>query len=341
MRGADIQLKDLPVFVVIAGFSLVKFWKGFDRCRSAGQWENASALCHLKYCLRGTAAKEFEEAGPFDNVDQAKQVLFDKFLRDEDRWAASIQLSNLRQLQNESVTQYFHRFDDMSEVAYGDSPPLELMAIFINGLLSEDAQRVIQRQKPKTLSEALRVAKKEEVFRTRPSQTKVQNQNKNFGPNSQNIGGNTKRCYECNGHGHLARDCANKKTAKRAPPQAQNKQLFPQTPNFAPQGNRNQNQNFFPSQMNQVPQGNQNRNSGGPPQNSRGCYECGEIGHFGRDCAKRAQRLASQGTGQQGNFGVQGRRDPSACNNCGIVGHYGRDCPNKNRGNFGPPPRQI
>ncbi len=117
-------------------------------------------------------------------MDQAKQVLFDKFLRDEDKWAAGIQLSNLRQLQNESVTQYFDKFDNLSEVAYGSSPPPNLMAIFINGLLSEDEQRVIQRQKPKTLSEALRVAKEEEAFRMRPSQMKLQNQNHGFQGNN-------------------------------------------------------------------------------------------------------------------------------------------------------------
>ncbi|MCP3668524.1 MAG: hypothetical protein GY696_39595, partial [Gammaproteobacteria bacterium] len=131
-KRVNVQLNDLPVFDGENGFLLVKFWKEFDRCRSFGQWTNVSSLNWLKSSLRGIAAKEFEAAGPFDDLDQARQALSDRFLRDEDRWAANVQLANLRQLQNESVTQYFDKFDDMSEVAYGDSPPLNLMAIFIN-----------------------------------------------------------------------------------------------------------------------------------------------------------------------------------------------------------------
>ncbi len=300
MKGANIQLNDLPVFDGKDGFSLVKFWKEFDRCRSIGRWTTVSALSWLKSSLRGIAAKEFDKAGPFDDFDQARQALNDRFLTDEDREVAGVQLQNLRQLQNESVRQYFEKFDELVEVAYGDMPPPGLKATFINGLLSEHAQRIIQIQRPKTLSEALRFAKEEEVIQSRPSQMKVQNQNKNFGPNSQNSSESSKMCYECYGQGYVARGCANR-AAKSALPQAQNRQFFPQTLNFVPQ-------------------------RAGPPQD-KSCYECGEFGHFVRDCIKRTQRLA--------------RRDPKACNHCGIVGHKSRDCPNKNRGNFRPPPRHF
>ena len=44
------------------------------------------------------------------------------------------------------------------------------------------------------------------------------------------------------------------------------------------------------------------QNTHGAPKNgsagTRACYECGAFGHFGRDCARRADRLAN---GRQGN----------------------------------------
>ncbi len=238
MKGANIQLKDLPVFDGKDGFALVKFWKEFDRCRSIGRWTTVSALSWLKSSLRGIASKEFDAAGPFDDLGQARQALNDRFLRDEDRWAASIELSNLRQLQNESVTQYFYKFDDMAEVAHGDSPPPNLMATFINGLFSTEFQRIIQRQRPKTLSEAFRFAKEEEAFCMRPFRMEIQNQNQDFQGNNFQVndsggvlneqvnavlGGvgrerarceNRTRfqgriCYVCRGKGHFAKDCLN------------------------------------------------------------------------------------------------------------------------------------
>ncbi len=78
--AADIQMKDMPVFDGSDGLALENFFQEFERCRSAGLWGDLSALCRLRGCLRGIAAKEFDAAGHFDNVDQAKQALFDKFL---------------------------------------------------------------------------------------------------------------------------------------------------------------------------------------------------------------------------------------------------------------------
>ncbi len=125
----------------------------------------------------------------------------------------------------------------MSEVAYGDSPPPNLMATFINGLFSEDAQRIIQIQRPKTLSEALRFAKEEEVIQSRLSRKREQNQNHDFQGNNNfqidDVGsgqvnvlsGEVRRervrcenrtrfqgrvCYNCRARGHFANDCPNR-----------------------------------------------------------------------------------------------------------------------------------
>ncbi|MCP3663411.1 MAG: hypothetical protein GY696_13110, partial [Gammaproteobacteria bacterium] len=162
--AADIQLKDMPVFDGSEGFALVKFFHDFDKCRSAGQWGNVSALSRLKFCLRGIAVKEFESAGPFDDVEHAKNALFDRFLQEKDRVAASVQLEQLRQLENESVLQYFDRFDAMADIAYGDDHPVRLKAVFLNGLRSRIMARHVQREKPQTIMDALRFAREEETF---------------------------------------------------------------------------------------------------------------------------------------------------------------------------------
>ncbi len=85
MNGAAyIQMKDMPVFGGSRGFAIAKFFHDFDKCQSVGQWGNASALSRLKFCQRGIAAKEFESAGPFDDVEHAKNALFDRFLQEKD-----------------------------------------------------------------------------------------------------------------------------------------------------------------------------------------------------------------------------------------------------------------
>ncbi len=199
----------------------------------------------MKFCLRGIAAKGFNSAGPFDDVEQAKKALFDRFLQEDDRVAASIQLPQLRQLETESVMQYFDRFDAMAEIAYGDEQPAMLMAFFLHGLLSPIMARDVQRQRPQTIMEALRLSREEEAFNQRAPQVGCQtgsDQNHGFlGNNSQeseaftnnvlnghvnqgpgwvgcerNRSGNAakfqscRRCYTCKSRNHFINDCPNR-----------------------------------------------------------------------------------------------------------------------------------
>ncbi|XP_031263284.1 cold shock protein 1-like [Pistacia vera] len=136
-------------------------------------------------------------------------------------------------------------------------------------------------------------------------------------------GGGGVVCYNCDGVGHLARECTSNKRSG----------------NYTGGGcyNCGDPEHFArdcPLPLN---------NGGGGGGSGSGCFKCGDYGHLARDCINRGSsggsgrcyncgksghlaRDCTGGSGRRGAGGGGGGGGGGTCFNCGNPGHFAREC---------------
>ncbi len=170
-KPVSISLKDLPNFDGANSMRLARFFTEFERCQATAGWSDSVMITLMKSSLRGYAQTIVEqnddEISEFLSYAQFKSFLKRKFLGNSERQSATNQLFKVRQGPKQSADDYYNYLRDVGDVALCNSDAVArnslLVSAFCQGLKNTEIRRQVERQHPKTMSEALRFAREEEL----------------------------------------------------------------------------------------------------------------------------------------------------------------------------------
>ena len=199
-----VRNDQIPTFDGTNKFGVAKFFKDFEFCARQGNWNNVTTMLKLSLAMSGTAQLEFDRLGPFDSLQSAKEALFSVYLKQIDR--SNYSQKKCMQKHGESTEQYYARFVEWGEISYGHQPEVmkqcSLCVDFARGFNNQNLGKQVTRSEPSTIEQALLAAQKEEV---------VANIFEGVLPSNTN----EKTCHDCQGKGHIARDCANRRNTHK------------------------------------------------------------------------------------------------------------------------------
>ena len=155
------------------------------------------------------------EANPHCTWVELKADLAKAFSDMPDMHVALSKLRQVKQKAGETLPQYADKLLSLAEVAFDDMSPanvqLQLIDVFVAGLINENLKLTVMRKNPTTLVQALNHAQSEQNLRLRlgvRQNNQPQYLPQNTGPEPMEVDAARKiRCFKCHRFGHKASDC--------------------------------------------------------------------------------------------------------------------------------------
>lgn len=263
---------------------LKEYLMHFERCSIINGWDNEAKAMFLTASLRGESRKLLNgltdsECRSYEKIVETLQLRFGVEKQAELHQA---RLLNRRQLEGESLQVLATDIRSMVDLAYQDlgTAAQERFAVqhFTDALSDKDDRFYIRREKPKTLDQALSLARELESFRLIDSNSSFRRA------------------------GSRVRALETERTALETQVDGLRHQIEQQQKQLEAQENIIKELNEFLVRVKQ-PQGTYGRRAPGPQGSVRRgleCWTCGQTGHFWRECRRpRAPQVLRQSPGNE------------------------------------------